>query len=76
MSASVYWLPSDENPKGRQLQGQSGFAAALKLPRVFKASDVKWLEGYAAGDPKSASDVEELIDAIERFGAVRVWVEY
>jgi len=74
MGASIFWQPV----KGRSLNvgGRSAFVNALGLPREFDESKLEFLRGLAAGNEDFRDAVEELIDAIETHGNVRVWAEY
>jgi hypothetical protein len=74
VSAGVYW----QAVKGKRINGQSTFAADLRLPTEFGPEDVKWLEGYAAGTNSAAirEAVNELIEAIHQHDRIRVWAEY
>lgn len=82
MSASIYYQPV--NGKRLSMGGQSSF---LELLRRLTSSQGPWeLDDYwssqltgaakATKDKEHRAALEELVDAIEKHGPIRVWAEY
>tara|TARA_R110002096_G_scaffold315227_7_gene509485 strand:+ start:2444 stop:2677 length:234 start_codon:yes stop_codon:yes gene_type:complete len=77
MSATVTWKPHSPDDSG-EWAGKGALLKALKecfgeLPVILDESDIRVLHGIKAG---GISDAENLIDAIEKIGSIKVDVEY
>ena len=82
MSASIYYQPV----KGKRLS-MGGRSSFLSLLRRVTLSDEPWeLDGgwtlqltgaaHATEDAEHRAALVEIIEAIEKHGAIRVWAEY
>lgn len=81
MSASIYFKPV--NVRKHSLPGQSAVVAALcragfPLPFMFNENSKPILVGMAAAwdHLKSDNPYQAILDAIEKYGSIEVWVEY
>jgi len=76
MSATVTWKP--DNPESGEWAGKGALKEALEscfghLPLTLDALQVPVLKGIMHG---GTADAQNLIDAIEQVGAIRVEVNY
>lgn len=84
MSASICYQPVDPKPKTIGAWAPSHFMesmerANLGLPCTLKETDIPILRGMAAtfsdhGD--APNPYQEIIDAIEKYGAIEMWAEH
>jgi hypothetical protein len=78
VSANLYYSTI---AKGTCFGGGSTLTELLReakgeFPITFDHSDLAMLRGMALADKHSRKDITELIEAIEKHGALRVWAEW
>lgn len=75
MSANLYWEPYKKRPKSLpdalRFKLRDGYGVSNEA--IMNASDLAYLQGLR---DCSIDGAQELIDAIEKHEAVRVWLEY
>lgn len=83
MSATICWEPVNPNPKYLRVMGPSWFIGVLQkldldLPCEVGEQDLPGLRGAAAAvdERDGTNPFADLIDIIEKYGVVRLWVEY
>lgn len=75
MSVSIKW----QAIKGKRIDGTSSLLLAIAGTRdsiELDASDIRFLEGIAAGNPSVRESIDELIEAINKHERIRVWGDY
>lgn len=77
MGASLYW----QAVKGRSLDAPapSRFVSIVlsgSSDMIFDGEDYDYLRRIAAADETLRPAVEEIIEAVEKHGIVRVWADY
>ena len=82
VSANIYFEPIDPHPRAIGTFAPSSFQEAMRkagfeLPCVLDASAVPVLSGMAATfGSNSPNPYEDIIEAIETHGKIRLWAEY
>ena len=77
MSQNLYWRP-DVPPKGNGLSDDLKFAlrGAFDGEHEITFNDTQYLRGMiAAGNDRIKKDCATLIEAIEKYGAIVLWLE-
>lgn len=85
MSMDLYWQPIQPT-KGELLSRAMKYALARHLwdhdgtlgggPTVLNGGDVMFLKGMrAAGGKEVKQDCDRLLQAIEKYGSIEVWIE-
>jgi hypothetical protein len=80
MSATVFWKPVSKQERSFDVPAPSSFAGVMVQrfggePWEVGLGDIEWLRGLRDGGNKVA-DWDEIIAAIEKHGAIRVWREH
>ena len=84
MSASIVWLPvKPEKYKSINAPAPSWFKetmerAGFELPCTLTSTDLPVLRGMAATNLRDdkPNPHQEVVDAVEKHGAIKIWAEY
>jgi hypothetical protein len=84
MSATIYWRPIAKRSGYIDTHAPSAFMRAIReafgreMPARFRGEDIPVLKGMVAVelDKHQRSAYQQMIDEIEKNGAIELWAEY